>query len=491
MDERAEGKPDAEGEEEAAALRARRLARRRERQAMADVALAAANQATRREAARESASMAEDASPAEAQQTRALGRIEPVARRDAPDVPAVITPEDAFEIARAARESRMQDIRSELRRRRRHRAAGMALRFLIFVLIPTGVVAWYYYEKATDMYVSESALIFKSGSGTAGGGLLGSILGGAGSVQDSVALQEYILSRDIVERLDREEGWISHFQSTAIDPLHRLKADANIDEAHSYYAGGFIRAGKVTVGYDAAEGLMRLEMIAATPEAAKRFSDAIIAYGEELVNALNARSRGDGVKFARANVAAARGELRDAQRQVAVVQEQLNIFSIESEAGALQARISVLETEIDQILGQIAALETVTTNRNDSRFAPLRTDLEIKTRQLRELRGKLTGGEGAPAGLSMAQLSSELELARVDQATTQMMYASALTSLETAIASATEQSLYLETVVRPAVPQVSSKPERLANTGLVFLILFATYIIGLLTISLIREQAAI
>ncbi|MEM7525943.1 MAG: hypothetical protein AAF360_19750, partial [Pseudomonadota bacterium] len=137
-------------------------------------------------------------------------------------------------------------------------------------------------------------------------------------------------------------------------------------------------------------------------------------------------------------------------------------------------------------------LKTVARNENDSRFIPYRTDLEIKTKQLRDLRGKLTGGEaGSTQGPSMAELSADLSLARVDETTATMMYSSALTSMEAALATASSQSLFLETVVRPSLPDKATKPNRLQNTGLVFLILFAAYIIGLLTISLIREQAAI
>ncbi|MEM8755365.1 MAG: hypothetical protein AAGF90_20565, partial [Pseudomonadota bacterium] len=404
---------------------------------------------------------------------------------------AAAVPDDALEIARSAREGRMREIRRELRRRRRFRALGILLRFAIFVLLPTAFVGWYYHEKATDMYVSESAMVFKGGGGTSmGGGVLGSLF--SGSPTDSIALQDYMQSRDILLRLQDDHGWIDHFRSEDIDWWHRLPPDATIDDAYGYLKGGLITSGKVEVSYDPLEGIVRLEVTGATPEAAQRFSQAIIAYGEELINNLNDRARNNGIRLAEAKVGEAREALRDAQRTVAEVQEQLNIFSVETEAGALQGRITALEAEIDEIVAEIARLRTVTSNENDSRFTPLRTNLEIKTRQLGELRGKLTGGgDRATEGPSMAQLSASLELARVDQATAQMLYASALTSQEAAIAAASEQALFLETVVSPSVPAKAAKPERLENTALVFLVLFAAYIIGLLTMSLIREQAAI
>lgn len=426
---------------------------------------------------------------------QALARIDPspVARTGGGGgALAEAVPNDAFEIARAQREARMKEIRGELRRRRRLRSLGILVRFLIFVIGPTAFVGWYYYEKATDMYVSESALLFKSGSSGGGGaGLFGALGGGFSTIQDSVALQEYMLSRDILERLAVEHDYITHFQSDQIDSWHRLPADATFDDAHKYFKGDLLSSGKVAVSFDAAEGIIRLEVTGATPEASKRFSTAIISYGEELVNSLNERSRNDGVVFAEKKVAEAKQELRLSQRRVAEVQEQLNIFSVEAEAGGLQTRILTLEAEIDAITGEIEKLKTVAKDPNDSRYVPLRLDLELKNQQLTALRSRLTGSGNAGEGPSMAQLSSELDLARVELTTANLLYTSALNSLETAIASATSQSLYLETVVQPSEPQKSAKPARLQNTGLVFLISFALYILGLLTISLIREQAAI
>lgn len=411
-----------------------------------------------------------------------------------PAQPAVYAAEIAVEAHRAAppepaRDARMGEIRGALRRRRRLRLAGMLLRFLLFVALPTAAIGWYYYAKATDMYVSRSVLVFKSGGqAAAGAGGLFSF-GGLGNLTDSVSVQEYILSRDILRRLDEDHGYVAHFQDEAIDPLHRLAADASFDQAHGYYKGGLIRPGMVSVGFDATEGVIRLEVTAADPETAQRFAGAIIAYSEEQVNRLNERSRNDGVRFAETKVEEARAELIAAQRRLAGVQEQLDIYSVDAEAAALQGRIGALEAEIDAVRGRIEKLDAVTSDPEDSRYAPLRRDLRLKTAQAEELRERLTGGgEDRP---SIARLSAALEIARTEQTAANLMYASALSALETAMASAAAQSLYLETVVKPALPVDAARPERATNTALAFLILFATYVVGMLTVSLIREQAAI
>lgn len=71
------------------------------------------------------------------------------------------------------------------------------------------------------------------------------------------------------------------------------------------------------------------------------------------------------------------------------------------------------------------------------------------------------------------------------------MPSSALPSPEAAMAAASGRSLHPEAAGRPSEPRNASRPNRPANAGLVFLVLFATYIIGFPTISPIRDRAAI
>ena len=206
MDERTS--PEVRAEADAADIQARRQRRAQRRRERAEQLKAA-----------EAKASAKPQAPAKADANTALARIEPakIVAADGGGALAEAPQQDPFEVARVAREARMLEIRGELRRRRRWRSAMMLLRFIIFVLGPTAFVGWYYYEKATDMYVAESSMVFKSGGAAApaGGGLLGGLLGATPT--DSIALQEYILSRDIVERLEREHGWISHFQSEDIE----------------------------------------------------------------------------------------------------------------------------------------------------------------------------------------------------------------------------------------------------------------------------------
>ena len=102
----------------------------------------------------------------------------------------------------ALRAERVEAIRRDLVRRRRRKGGGMLLKLWVFVLLPTVLVAWFMWFKASELYKSESQFLVQSASGggsSSGGGLLSSFLGGGGGgIYDPNAVHSYILSLSLI-----------------------------------------------------------------------------------------------------------------------------------------------------------------------------------------------------------------------------------------------------------------------------------------------------
>ena len=81
--------------------------------------------------------------------------------------------------------------------------------------------------------------------------------------------------------------------------------------------------------------------------------------------------------------------------------------------------------------------------------------------------------------------------AKLEVETKMAIFASALERLEIARTEASRQHRYLAIVSRPSLPDKANHPKKLELTALAFLGFLGFYIIGSLTVSLIREQASI
>ena len=143
------------------------------------------------------------------------------------------------------------------------------------------------------------------------------------SIQDSVTVQSYLNSRDAMARLDRDHGFKAHFQQSFIDPIQKLEQNGSNEAAYRIYQK------RVRIGYDPTEGIIKMEVVAASPEASKEFSLALIRYAEEQVDQLTQRLREDQMSGARQSYQEAETKMLDAQRRVVDLQQKRCVLSIE------------------------------------------------------------------------------------------------------------------------------------------------------------------
>ena len=385
----------------------------------------------------------------------------------------------------ALRAERVEAIRRDLLKRRRRKGGKLLLRLMIFVLIPTLFVAVYLWNFATPLFVSHTVFTVQSAEGGVsggGGGLLSRFLGGAAGGNDPVAVQSFILSRDVLERLDADEDFIAHFQDPEIDRRNRIEADTSFEDAFDHYLK------MVRVSYDPSEGVLEMAVRATTAEDAKRFSDAIIGYAEEMVDQLSDPIREAALSDAESSVGNAEERLVEAQSREAMLRNQRDIFSIEAEVAKEMQIIAAQEAELDAMVARRTNLLRVT-DENDPRVERLTAQIETKTDQIQLRRNRITGGGADRA--SLADINSELQRATFEVTAAMAMFTSAIEAREAAQLELQRQHRYLANVAGPSLPDQPKYPRKFQTTALAFLIFLGSYILLSLTFSLIREQASI
>lgn len=383
----------------------------------------------------------------------------------------------------ALRAERVEAIRRDLVRRRRRKGLGTLAKLFLFVLLPTMLVAGFLYTQSSAFYRSDSSFSVKSAEAgpTGGGGLLGSLMGG-GVIYDPIAVQSFITSRDVLKRLDAEHAWIAHFQDPALDVYHRLDSTATFEEAYSHYKR-FVWA-----SFDPSEGIIKMSLVAATPEDARRFSLALIGYAEEMVDKLSSRIRKDALTESEAYFKGAQDNLREAQLALAEAQKLSEVFSVETEVTALRSLIGQLESQREQDRSRLASLLRVTGD-DDPRVTRVRGKIASLDKQINDIRAKIVGDD--TGGTTLADVNAKRMAAQLDLETKTAIFTSALQRFELAKAEADRQQRYLAIVSSPSMPDRSNYPKKLELTALAFLCFLGFYIISSLTISLIREQASI
>ncbi len=373
----------------------------------------------------------------------------------------------------------ISDIQRDITKRRRRKMGLLMVRLAFFVGLPTIMGGYYFYNIATPMYATDSQFLIIQNEGTGGLGPLGGVLPTQfANSADSIATQSYLQSKDAMLRLDRDVGFMKHFSDPAIDPIQRMNPDASNEEAYKHYKDN------VKIGYDPTEGMIRMEVIAADPEVAKDFSEHLLEYAEERVNALSQQKREDGMRDAREAFEQTVAKRREAQEALIKLQVD-NGVDPQAVIASIRGQITNYETLLlEKELELAALLDNPRPNR--AKVDGAQGDVRRLSAQLDKLNERMNSAtEGTN---SLAQQAVSLQLAQADLAAADAALQASQTQMEQARTEASRQVRYLTVAVRPVASQSASYPRKFENTILTFLIFAGIYLMLSLTSSILKEQ---
>ncbi|WP_170478547.1 capsule biosynthesis protein [Ruegeria arenilitoris] len=379
------------------------------------------------------------------------------------------------------REYEIGQIQKDIAQRRRRKLLTMFARLAVFVMLPTLLVGYYFYRVATPMYASSSAFSILQADGAAGA--IGGFLSGTqyATAQDSVASQEFLESKDALERLNRDTGFDEVFKQEWIDPIQRLSPDASLEETHKLYKK------MVTIGYDPSDGIVRMEVATPDPEYSVEVSRRLIQYAEETINALSVLKREDQMREAMKSFEDAQDARRRAQEDLIELQLQGAVLDPQSVIASLRARIDQFEIQLQDKELQLAALLD-NLRPNQAKVEGVQADIERLQAVLNELNAEMldvSAGEN-----SLARLNVRIQMAQADLAARDMMLQSALQQVETTRTEANRKVRYLTVSVNPVASQEAGYPRKFENTILAFLLFAGIYLMISLTASVLREQVS-
>ncbi|MEP1765753.1 MAG: capsule biosynthesis protein [Sulfitobacter sp.] len=379
-------------------------------------------------------------------------------------------------------ERRMREI-SEIQRdittRRRKKMGLLLVRLAFFVMIPTFLAGYYFYQVATPMYATKSQFLIIQNEGSGGSSPFGGLLPTQfANSADSIATQAFLQSKDAMLRLDEDSGFKTHFSDDSIDAIQRLTAEPTNEEAYKLYKKN------IKIGYDPTEGVIRMEVIAADPQVATTFSESLITYAEERVNSLSQAKRDSGMTDAEIGFQKATQQRRDAQQRLIELQVE-NGVDPEAVIAAIRTQITNYETLLIEKQLELAAL------LDNSR--PNRAKVEGAQGDVRRLEGALAQlndrmNNATEGQNSLAKQAVTLQLAQADLVNADTNLQLAQTGLEQARTEANRQVRYLTVAVRPLPSEEPSYPRKFENTILAFLIFGGIYLMFSLTASILREQ---
>lgn len=392
-----------------------------------------------------------------------------------------LTPADrqqqiAESLRQFARMSRFADRRKGIRSYQSHVKSDpwVPVLFVICFVLPALAGAIYYGLIASDRYVTEARFAIRPAIGSAEKATPDSVGTNAGVpqqmiAQDTLITYSYILSRPMVETIEKQLPVREWFGRDSIDFLSRFDADKPIEKFIKYWKQ------RVEVDVESSSGIMSLWVEAFDPDESLAISKAVLKEAERMVNELSMTARNDA--------------LAESNRELKLADERLRKVSLA--VRDLRNREGVLDAQKSNE-ANLKVISELRANRINLavQLAIGQRDLGPESRRIMDLKQQIRDIDENVARIEKASATQDPEQKRVlSEALTRFealenerknatkYYELVLAAHERARIVAARQIEFLSPIVQPVRAESSTQPRRLLMTSLIAAgaaLLFAT-----------------
>jgi capsular polysaccharide transport system permease protein len=339
--------------------------------------------------------------------------------------------------------------------------------FMATVVLPLAIAALYYLLIASDRYVSEARFIVRSSAGNGVGGVATMIenQGLSRANDETYAVNDYVVSRDIVELLVRN----NHLR----DILARPEADA-INRFPNFYSRDnkenlFERyKDMVQARIDSATGISTLKVAAFRADDATGLASAIIKYAEDLINRLNERAYDDAERYAQTIVDRERNDIGKIETDLTTFRNANGSVDPGKEAVAGFEMIGKMTTDL--VLLEANLQQQLALSPGAPGIAALREKIRSYQEQIDKQKLDIVGGNR-----SLASKLAGYERLELDRELAARALGLAMINLAKAREDAQQQHLYLQTIVVPNVADYAEYPRRTLGMLLMLLVCLGLY----------------
>jgi len=345
---------------------------------------------------------------------------------------------------------------------------------LIFAIASTV----YWNLLAARRYVSEAHVVVDQVQTTVAPVLeVPSLVPTTSAPRDVLLLRDYILSADMLAKLDAKLGLREHYTGS-YDPFSRLLYKGISFE-------WFLRhyRNRVSVEYDEHAGVLVIQAQAYTPAMAHGIAHMMVEEGERFINGLAQAIAREQIGFAMKEVADAAKRLAQARQALIAFQTKHGLVSPTGTIGEISAVIARLEGERSDLSARRGALEAYLMP-TASDLVQINEQIQAIDRELHTQRARLA----ATGGKALNRVADEYDRLSIEAGFQQAVYQTAITALERARLDATRLQRKVSVLQTPTLPQYSMEPGRLYNTAV--FVLGALFIAGILhlLLAVIREH---
>lgn len=339
------------------------------------------------------------------------------------------------------------------------------------ILILAVLTSAYWLVFASDRYVSEANVIIrKTDSIGAPSFDLGMLVSGVPHADraNQLLLRDYLLSVDMLKKLDQQLDLRAHFSDSSHDLISRMwLQDASMEWFYRHYLS------RVQVEFDEFAGVLRIKVQAYDAETSQEIAQMLVQEGERYMNLLGHEMAQVQVDFLTTQVDQAQQRFQQTSQALLNYQNKAGLLSPQATAESINAIVASLESQRAQLQTQLASLPK-SLDRDHPNIVLLKQALNAVDTQIKQEKLKLA----TPSGGTLNSYVEEFHRLEMDVQFTQELYKSSLIALEKGRIDATRMLEKVSVLQTATLAEYPMEPRRIYNT--IITLLLALMLAGIL-----------
>lgn len=338
--------------------------------------------------------------------------------------------------------------------------------FVLLFVVPLLATSVYFISIASDQYSTESYIRLSSESSDVRAALSG-LLGSNVSEQGS-SVVEYLQSPNIIRDVSKVVNIGEMYTRDQIDYFSRLRPNSAIEDVAKFWKR------KISVNTQSFTSQIRVRIRAFSPEDSLRLHQELLNAAERHVNEISRGQQTVRIAEATQGVGRAQEIYKNAIDALQSAREEYGVLDAESVAKGYQTIIAKLRTDEATLSRRI---ETIKKQAPESpQLRRLTPQLAVVQQQIHEYE-RLIADSDDTQGQTVAVTAADLDARNLDVEIAREELVARMAILEAEKAEAAKQTIFIQRVVNPVLPERPTHPRRWLAVGISAGLLFCAWLV--------------
>lgn len=337
-------------------------------------------------------------------------------------------------------------------------------------ILVASLLCIFYWIFSSDRYVSEATILIQNTEQITTPSLdVTTLLSGMNSPNksDQLLLSEYLLSVDMLKKLDKKLNLRAHYSDSKWDFASRMWLGKYYMEwFYQYYLS------RISVTYDEISGVLRIQAQAYDPDTAHKITELLVKDGEKFMNEMSHNIAKVQVEFLNKQVNQSQEQVLYASKSLINFQNQKGLVSPKATIESINTIIAKLEEQRTELQTQLSSLPH-NLDKNHPTKKSIKQSLYALEHQIKQEQLKLASTKGKPLNFLM----EKEQLLQLELKFKQDIYQTSLIALEKGKMDAARAIKHVSILQKPIIPEYPLQPKRLY--GIIFTLCITFLILGI------------